>query len=89
MSGLVVDVFGDSAVIASSAAWVEKYKPEIKACISSLDGINYLSWRPSVEFLKEEGMDLSNLEEVYSLTTSARVKVKYLLEQICFVFRYH
>lgn len=76
LSGLVVDVFGDSAVIASSAAWVEMYKPQIKTCISSLDGINYLSWRPSIEFLKEEGMDLSNSEEVSSLMTPARVKVK-------------
>lgn len=74
---------GDSAVIASSAAWVEKYKPQIKTCISSLDGINYLCWRPSIEFLKEEGMDLSNSEEVSSLMTPARVKVKYLLKQIC------
>nr|GEZ63722.1 S-adenosyl-L-methionine-dependent methyltransferases superfamily protein [Tanacetum cinerariifolium] len=26
LSGLIVDVFGDLAVVASSAAWVEKYK---------------------------------------------------------------
>ncbi|GKF38612.1 S-adenosyl-L-methionine-dependent methyltransferases superfamily protein, partial [Tanacetum coccineum] len=29
LSGLIVDVFGDLAVVASSAAWVEKYKEYI------------------------------------------------------------
>lgn len=64
LSGLVVDVFGDLAVIASSAAWVEKYKPEIQACISRIDEINHIKWRPSLEILKEEGMDASDLKDV-------------------------
>ncbi|KAF9593279.1 hypothetical protein IFM89_021035 [Coptis chinensis] len=41
LSGLIVDVFEDLAVIASSAAWVEKYKPVLENGISysiSLDG---------------------------------------------------
>ncbi|PON98845.1 Ribosomal RNA large subunit methyltransferase I [Trema orientale] len=75
LSGLIVDVFGDIAVIASSAAWVEKYKPEIEACISRISEINHLNWRPSVEILKEEGLDVSNLKEMQSLTCPRRTKV--------------
>ncbi|GAB4854718.1 hypothetical protein Ancab_023303 [Ancistrocladus abbreviatus] len=74
LSGLIVDIFGDVAVVASSAAWVEKYRPEIEACISGIDGINHINWRQSIEMLKEEGLDLSALKEV-SLRP-VRVKVK-------------
>ncbi|XAR56927.1 23S rRNA (cytosine(1962)-C(5))-methyltransferase [Bertholletia excelsa] len=75
LSGLIVDIFGDLAVIASSAAWVEKYKTQIQACISRIDGINYISWRPSIEILKEEGVYLSNFKELHSQTSLQRVKV--------------
>ncbi|THG01515.1 hypothetical protein TEA_013707 [Camellia sinensis var. sinensis] len=74
LSGLIIDIFGDLAVIASSAAWVEKYKPQIKACISGLDGINYISWRPSIEILKEEGLYISDSKEIYPPIPLKRVK---------------
>ncbi|KAL0363067.1 UNVERIFIED_CONTAM: Ribosomal RNA large subunit methyltransferase I [Sesamum calycinum] len=64
LSGLVVDVFGDKAVIASSAAWVEKYKQQIKVCISRVNNIKHITWRPSIDILKEEGMDISDSEDV-------------------------
>ncbi|KAK9266675.1 hypothetical protein L1049_005511 [Liquidambar formosana] len=75
LSGLIIDVFGDLAVIASSAAWVEKYKLEIEACISKIDEINHINWRPSVEILKEEGLELSDLKETHPPPTLERVKV--------------
>ncbi|KAL5568761.1 hypothetical protein UlMin_025336 [Ulmus minor] len=75
LSGLIVDVFGDIAVIASSAAWVEKYKPEIEACIHEISEINHINWRPSVDILKEEGLDASNLKEMHSSTCPERTKV--------------
>ncbi|XWS27631.1 hypothetical protein CRYUN_Cryun26dG0134200 [Craigia yunnanensis] len=75
LSGLIVDVFGDLAVVASSAAWVEKYKSQIEACISSIDEINHIHWRPSVEILKEEGMDASDLKELHPSTCPQRTKV--------------
>ncbi|XP_047330631.1 ribosomal RNA large subunit methyltransferase I [Impatiens glandulifera] len=75
LSGLIVDIFGDLAVVASSAAWVEKYKPEIKNCINRLEGINYISWRPSAEILKEEGLDLSDSREMHPPIPSGMVKV--------------
>uniref|UniRef100_A0A803MZ73 PUA domain-containing protein n=1 Tax=Chenopodium quinoa TaxID=63459 RepID=A0A803MZ73_CHEQI len=62
LSGLIVDVFGDVAVVASSAAWVEKYKLEIEAFINKVDGIRHINWRPSVDMLKEEGLDLLQLK---------------------------
>lgn len=76
LSGLIVDVFGELAVIASSAAWVEKYKPEIGACISRIDDINHIKWRPSLEILKEEGVDVSDLREMYPSTCPERTKVR-------------
>ncbi|XP_031275177.1 uncharacterized protein LOC116133634 [Pistacia vera] len=75
LSGLIVDVFGESAVIASSAAWVEKYKPEIEAFISRIDDINHIKWRPSFEILKEEGLDVSDLKEMCPSTCPERTKV--------------
>ncbi|XP_062107386.1 uncharacterized protein LOC133818501 [Humulus lupulus] len=75
LSGLIVDVFGDIAVIASSAAWVEKYKPQIEACISGISEVNHINWRPSVEILKEEGLDVSNLKKMNSSTSPHRTKV--------------
>ena len=76
LSGLIVDVFGDLAVIASSAAWVEKYKQEIEACISRIDEINHINWRPSVEILKEEGINLSDLKEMRPSACPERTKVE-------------
>ncbi|KAL4369661.1 hypothetical protein GQ457_05G009560 [Hibiscus cannabinus] len=75
LSGLIVDVFGDLAVVASSAAWVEKYKSQVEACISSIDEINHIHWRPSVEILKEEGMDAADLKELHPSTCPQRTKV--------------
>ncbi|KAK3407401.1 hypothetical protein EUGRSUZ_K03462 [Eucalyptus grandis] len=75
LSGLIVDVFGDLAVVASSAAWVEKYKTEIEACISKISAINHISWRPSIEMLKEEGLDVSKLQEMQPSTCPKRTKV--------------
>ncbi|KMS99116.1 hypothetical protein BVRB_2g047590 [Beta vulgaris subsp. vulgaris] len=62
LSGLIVDVFGDVAVVASSAAWVERYKLEIESCINKVDGISHINWRPSIDILKEEGLDLLQLK---------------------------
>ncbi|XP_021299435.1 uncharacterized protein LOC110428084 isoform X3 [Herrania umbratica] len=75
LSGLIVDVFGDLAVVASSAAWVEKYKSQVEACISGIDEINHIHWRPSIEILKEEGMDASDLKELHPSTCPQRTKV--------------
>ncbi|XP_057950191.1 uncharacterized protein LOC131145121 isoform X2 [Malania oleifera] len=75
LSGLIIDVFGDLAVIASSAAWVEKYKPQIEACIRRIDEISHMAWRPSVEILKEEGLDLQDLKETHLPCSLERVKV--------------
>ncbi|KAJ8445769.1 hypothetical protein Cgig2_026096 [Carnegiea gigantea] len=72
LSGLIVDVFDDVAVVASSAAWVEKYKPEIETCLSKVNVISYINWRPSLEILKEEGIDVSKFKHTPSAAPSAR-----------------
>ncbi|GAA0184607.1 RNA methyltransferase [Lithospermum erythrorhizon] len=75
LSGLIVDIFGDIAVIASSAAWVEKYRDQIMDCVLKVNGVNHLSWRPSVEILKEEGLDISASTEMNVSCCPQSVKV--------------
>lgn len=78
MSGLIVDIFGDQAVVASSAAWVEKYKEQIKACISKIDNVNHITWRPCIDILKEEGLDLSDSGDEELPNSPKMTKVKLL-----------
>ncbi|XP_038901472.1 ribosomal RNA large subunit methyltransferase I isoform X2 [Benincasa hispida] len=75
LSGLIIDVFGDLAVVASSAAWVEKYKAEIEDCVREIDEINHVKWRPSMDILKEEGIDASELKDTNPSTCPERTKV--------------
>lgn len=75
LSGLIIDVFGGVAVVASSAAWVEKYKSEIEACIKKINYINHVNWRPSVDILKEDGVNESDLNKMHSSTCPERTKV--------------
>ncbi|KAF8691209.1 hypothetical protein HU200_040329 [Digitaria exilis] len=73
LSGLIVDIFADVAVIASSAAWVEKYRAEIQFFVSKLNGINHIKWRPSEDILKEEGLDVSDYKEPSSSCSAVKV----------------
>ena len=47
LSGLVVDVLGDTLVVASSAAWVERYRSEIESCLRDLTGKRMRAARPT------------------------------------------
>lgn len=62
-------------MIASSAAWVEKYKEHIKKCISGFNVIKSIVWRPSTEILKEEGLDLADLTQEELSTSTETVNV--------------
>ncbi|KAL6888756.1 hypothetical protein ACP4OV_009782 [Aristida adscensionis] len=70
LSGLIVDIFADAAVIASSAAWVEKYRQEIQFLVSKVNGVNHIKWRSSADILKEEGYDISEQKESASSSCS-------------------
>ncbi|CAN8248220.1 unnamed protein product [Cochlearia groenlandica] len=70
LSGLIVDVFGDIAVVASSAAWLEKYRNEVESCLRSIHGINHINWRPSLDVLKEDGFDISTLKQTQSSSST-------------------
>ncbi|GJN19116.1 hypothetical protein PR202_gb06354 [Eleusine coracana subsp. coracana] len=74
LSGLIVDIFADAAVIASSAAWVEKYRQEIQFLVSKVNGVNHIKWRSSADILKEEGLDIPEQKESASSLCST-VKV--------------
>ncbi|BFI42236.1 23S rRNA (cytosine1962-C5)-methyltransferase [Marchantia polymorpha subsp. ruderalis] len=61
LSGLIADVLGEHLVVASSAAWVEKYRPTIEAALTAATGgIASITWRPSVDILKDEGLSLQD-----------------------------
>ncbi|KAG9453185.1 hypothetical protein H6P81_006089 [Aristolochia fimbriata] len=75
LSGLIIDIFGNTAIIASSAAWVEKYKPKIGSYVCLLDGITQIKWRPSIDILKAEGLDVADIEESNSSPSLENVKV--------------
>ncbi|MCL7046183.1 hypothetical protein MKW94_012448, partial [Papaver nudicaule] len=79
LSGLIVDVFGELAVIASSAAWVEKYRQEIESYISRINEINHIKWRPSADILKEEGLELTDLDDSVASPSLQTVKVENIL----------
>ncbi|XP_058072246.1 uncharacterized protein LOC131221122 isoform X1 [Magnolia sinica] len=70
-----IDAAIELPVVASSAAWVEKYKSEIEFHISRVNEINHIKWRPSVDILKEEGLNLSDQRESSSVPSSETVKV--------------
>ena len=59
LSGLMVDVFDGVAVVVSSALWLERYRDEVSAAISSLPTVNRLEWRRSEARLKKDGWDPS------------------------------
>ena len=59
LSGLMVDVFDGVAVVVSSALWLERYREEVSAAISSLPTVNRLEWRRSEARLKKDGWDPS------------------------------
>ncbi|KAK1304834.1 hypothetical protein QJS10_CPB11g01676 [Acorus calamus] len=75
LSGLIVDMFGNVAVVASSAAWVEKYKSEIECHISQIKNVKSIKWRPSIDILKEEGLVLSHQNDDTSSPSTGTVKV--------------
>ncbi|KAH7679056.1 23S rRNA (cytosine(1962)-C(5))-methyltransferase protein [Dioscorea alata] len=81
LSGLIIDVFGDVAVVASSAAWVEQYKSVIELHIRTMKNIKHIKWRPSIDILKEEGLDISDQTDSDSSMLS---EVKVMENGICY-----
>ncbi|XP_024360632.1 uncharacterized protein [Physcomitrium patens] len=63
LSGLIVDVLGEQVVVASSAAWVERHRSTIELAVGKAIKTSHVSWRPSVEILKEEGLQVSTSED--------------------------
>ena len=59
LSGLMVDVFDGTAVVVSSALWLERYRDEVSAAISALPTVNRLEWRRSEARLKKDGWEPS------------------------------
>ena len=73
-----MDIFADVAVIASSAAWVEKYRQQIQSLVSKVSDVKHIKWRSSTDILKEEGLDMSEQKEPAPSSYSGTVKVSLL-----------
>ncbi|GAQ87325.1 hypothetical protein KFL_003450110 [Klebsormidium nitens] len=58
LSGLIADVLGDHVVVLSCAAWVERHAPVVRAAIQEATGLRSIVWRPSLDILREEGLEL-------------------------------
>lgn len=50
-------------MVASSAAWVERHRSTIELAVGKAIKTSHVSWRPSVEILKEEGLQVSTSED--------------------------
>ncbi|KAL3691593.1 hypothetical protein R1sor_005244 [Riccia sorocarpa] len=64
LSGLIADVLGGHLVVASSAAWVEKYRKTIEEVFYKQINPKSITWKPSIEILKEEGLRISDPTEL-------------------------
>eukprot|EP00249_Psilotum_nudum_P021807 c28259_g1_i2 orf=399-1748(-) len=62
LSGLTVDMLGEFAVVASSAAWVESNRSKIESVIERLTDCRQVFWKPSLAMLKEEGLEVELLQ---------------------------
>jgi 23S rRNA G2069 N7-methylase RlmK/C1962 C5-methylase RlmI len=62
LSGLIIDVLGDTVVVQSSAVWAEKHSDSIKQALQELIQKNNLKllWRQSTSHLKKDGFDHFN-----------------------------
>lgn len=49
--------------MASSAAWVERHRATIEVAIGKAIKTSYMNWRPSVEILKEEGLQVDGSKD--------------------------
>ncbi|KAL3676192.1 hypothetical protein R1sor_026140 [Riccia sorocarpa] len=64
LSGLIADVLGGHLVVASSAAWVEKYRKTIEEAFYKQINPKSITWKPSIEILKEEGLRIPDPTEL-------------------------
>jgi 23S rRNA G2069 N7-methylase RlmK/C1962 C5-methylase RlmI len=61
LSGMAVDVIGEKiAVIMSSAAWCQRHKPTILACLQDVLPEHELIWKTTPSRLRQDGMDVAN-----------------------------
>ncbi|KAF5833136.1 S-adenosyl-L-methionine-dependent methyltransferase [Dunaliella salina] len=60
LSGVLVDVLGEVAVVQSVAAWAERYKEDVVRAVKEVTGLQHVAWRPQAGILKEEGVQVDD-----------------------------
>lgn len=82
LSGLTIDRFNHTCVIASSAFWVESQKQEIMACLQRLLPDDQLLWLAQTKPLQQDGW--RELIEPSILTNDVQVSEAGILYQVNF-----
>eukprot|EP00189_Rhodosorus_marinus_P002801 CAMPEP_0113961198 /NCGR_PEP_ID=MMETSP0011_2-20120614/5165_1 /TAXON_ID=101924 /ORGANISM="Rhodosorus marinus" /LENGTH=478 /DNA_ID=CAMNT_0000972791 /DNA_START=99 /DNA_END=1535 /DNA_ORIENTATION=+ /assembly_acc=CAM_ASM_000156 len=63
ISGLIIDIYGNTAVVESSALWVEVHREEVERALrATLQDDVEIFWRQSKDKLVQEGMSKEELE---------------------------
>ncbi len=55
LSGLMVDVFGRTAVVLSSAVWLEMRRDAVREALLAVEGIDAVVWRRNEARLRQDG----------------------------------
>lgn len=78
LSGLVIDRFNDTYVIASSAYWVEYHKETIIACLKPLIGNETIIWLPQTKPLSQDGWSSeTEMDRLNNATNVSEAGVMY------------
>lgn len=57
LSGLMVDIFDGTAVVVSSALWLERNRETISEALLALPAVSHVEWRRSEARLKKDGWE--------------------------------
>ena len=52
-------MYGDTAVVSSSAAWIQQFRQVIESSLKGPDGTQQVIWRPAVALLQLEGHNVA------------------------------
>lgn len=80
LSGLTIDIFHDTCVIASSAYWVETYQQTIMDVTRKLCPNHHLIWRSDHKALKKDGYEPGGVLPVTHQTQVMEMGVKFHID---------
>ena len=80
LGGLIIDVFGNTVVIQSTALWVEIRKEMILSILSNLFGSEFvLLWRQADARLKQDGYNITTTSTTTNIVNTASIDTSLLV----------